>query len=55
MIFEVYFLTRFISKMNDNSSGEKLSHFYFHSVNVKGNWTHLVEKKNHVMLFEVSF
>ena len=33
-----------ISKMNDISSEGQISSLKFHSVNVKGNWTHLTEK-----------
>ena len=30
--------------MNDGSSQGKIAFIYFHSVNIKGNWTHLAEK-----------
>ena len=36
----------FISKMNNNSSEGKMSFVEFHSVKVKGNWTHLAEKNS---------
>ena len=32
--------------MDDNSFQGKTSFVYFHSVNVKGNWTHLAEKNS---------
>ena len=32
--------------MNDNSSEGKTSFVKFHSINVKGNWTHLAEKNS---------
>ena len=43
--FEIYFLIRFISKMNDNSKG-KMSIIKFYSVNVKRNWAHLAERNS---------
>ena len=46
MSFEIYFFISFISKINDNSSEEKISFDYFHFGNVKGNWTHLVQKNS---------
>ena len=46
MAFEIYFSIKIISKMNDNSSEWKISFVYFHSINVKGNWTHLTEQNS---------
>ena len=31
--------------MNDNTSGTKIFFISFNSVNIKGKWAHLVEKK----------
>ena len=41
---DVWFLLRSISKMNDIISEGQISFLKFHSVNVKGNWTHLAGK-----------
>ena len=46
MTFVIYFLVRFISKMNGNSSRGKMSFVLFHLVNVKGNCTHLAKKNS---------
>ena len=32
--------------MSDNSSPRKIYFIYFHSVNVKRNWTHLAQKNS---------
>ena len=41
-----FFLISFISKMDDNSSEGKIAFVQFHSVNVKGYWTHVAEKNS---------
>ena len=45
MAFDIYFLIRFISEMNDGSSEGKKFFVQFYSVNVKRNWVYLGEKK----------
>ena len=32
--------------MNDNSFKDKISIIWFYSLNIKGNWAHLVEQKS---------
>ena len=43
MTFEIYFLMRFNSKMN-NSFGEKMAIAWFYFVNFKGKWAYLAKK-----------
>ena len=45
MTFQGYFLVRFISKLNNSNSREKMVIIWFYSANIKGNWTHLAEEK----------
>ena len=44
--YEIYFLIRFVWKVNNNNSWETVSFISFHSVNVKRNWAHLKEKNS---------
>ena len=44
MTFQGYLLVRFISKMNNSNSREKMVIIWFYSANIKGNWTHLAEE-----------
>ena len=44
--FRNFFLIKFISKMNNNSSWGKMSIIWFYPVSVKVNWAHLAEKKS---------
>ena len=46
MTFQIDFLIRFISKINEKSPQEKYPSFDFVSVNAKGNLAHLTEKNS---------
>ena len=46
MILQIYFSIRFISKMNDDSSGGTMTIIGFYFINEKRNWAHLAEKKS---------